>query len=244
MPQHQTHRGQHPEDARLFDPSQHPLLRAGVADYSFLLTRGYSNDAALKLVGDRYQLDVRQRRALLRAACSEESLQRRAAHCIPLEKLRGEPLIVDGYNLLITAESILAGGVLIRGRDGCVRDMASIHGSYRRVVETLPAIALLGRILTGLAPHSVRWVFDAPVSNSARLRALMLAEALRHGWPWEVELDTGVDPRLAAAEEIVITSDGWILDRAARWANLADRLVEAEQAQPRLIRLDDSAPDY
>ena len=98
MPQHQVHRGQHPEDVRLFSGSQVALLRAGVADHSFLLTRGYSNDAALKLVGDRYQLDVRQRRAILRAACSGESLRLRALHRVPVERLRGEPLIVDGYN--------------------------------------------------------------------------------------------------------------------------------------------------
>jgi hypothetical protein len=237
MPQRQAHRGQHPEDVRLFAESRVEVLREAVVDYSFLMTRGYSDDATLKLVGDRYQLDVRQRRSILRAACSEWALGRRAAHRVAPEALRGEALAVDGYNLLITAESILAGGVLIRGRDGCVRDMASIHGSYRRVAETLPAIALIGRVFEELGPSSVRWVFDAPVSNSARLRALMLAEALRHGWNWTVELQTGVDPLLATAEEVVVTCDGWILDRAARWANVAELLVEAAGVGDRVIFL-------
>lgn len=237
MPQRQSHRGQHPEDARLFHPSRIPVLKAAVSDYSFLLTRDYARDAALKLVGDRYQLDVRQRRAVLRAACSDASLRIRAQRQVPSSALRGSPLVIDGYNLLITTESILGGGILLRGRDGCVRDMASIHGSYRKVAETMPAIRLLGQTLYDLAPSCVRWLFDAPVSNSGRLRALLLEQAQEHAWPWQVELATGVDPRLASAPETVLTSDGWILDRAPRWANVIDLILEHSGAAPRVIDL-------
>jgi hypothetical protein len=235
MPQRQSHRGQHPEDARLFGEGELPRLRAAVHDYSFLLTRGYAHDAGLKLVGDRYQLDVRQRRAVLRAACSDESLRRRQEHRLPFDHIRGEPVLIDGYNLLITAESILGGGILLRGRDGCIRDMASIHGSYRKVAETVPAIALAGELLAGLGPAPIGWVFDAPVSNSGRLRALMLEEAGRRGWEWSIELANDVDRRLAAASEVVLTSDGWILDRAQRWCNVVDAAVAAAGAQGRVI---------
>src|SRR6266404_1471952 len=46
------------------------------------------------------------------------------------------PLLIDGFNLILTLESALGGGVMLVGRDGCYRDMASVHGTYRRVEET------------------------------------------------------------------------------------------------------------
>ena len=46
-------------------------------------------------------------------------------------------------NVLITLESALGGGVLLRCRDGCLRDMASLHGTYRIVDETDPALDAL-----------------------------------------------------------------------------------------------------
>ncbi len=222
MKQRQRHRGMHPQDAKLFAPEMVPRLRDAVGDLSFLLTRGYAQDAALKVVGDHYQLTARQRKASLRASCSDQSLAQRNAHRLASGELRGRTLAADGYNLIITVESMLSGGVLLRCRDGCVRDMASVHGSYRRVAETDAAIVLLGESLAALGVAHVHWFLDAPVSNSGRLRAMMLEKAVEAGWPWEVELANKVDQQLAASEEVVATADGWILDRAAAWADLME----------------------
>jgi len=40
--------------------------------------------------------------------------------------------------------------VLMFGRDGALRDMASIHGSYRKVEETVPALELTTQTLAEL----------------------------------------------------------------------------------------------
>ena len=237
MAQRQSHRGQHPEDARLFAEGRLPALRQSAADLSFLFSRDYAQDAALKLVGDHYQLDVRQRRAILRGACSEESLRHRTSTQVPNHGLPGSPVAIDGYNLLITVESALSGGVLLRGRDGCVRDMASIHGSYHKVEETIPAIRLIGATLQELRIANSTWFFDSPVSNSGRLKALLVREAEQHGWNVAVEVINHVDQILSSREEIVITSDSWILDRVARWATITDHILRQAAAQARVIDL-------
>jgi len=77
----------------------------------------------LKLVGDRYQLAERQRTAVRRSACSDASLRWRAERRADLRDLNGASLAVDGFNLLTTIEAALSGGIIIRGRDGCLRDM-------------------------------------------------------------------------------------------------------------------------
>jgi len=235
MPDKRSHRGKHPEDDKLFGDNWSPLLRDAVEDLSHLFSREYNAKSALKLVGDRHQLDVRQRRAVLGAACSDESLRRRKDHLVPPKELRGRPLAVDGYNLLITIESALSGAVLLRGRDGCIRDLASLHGSYRKVEETLPAILLIGRRLEDLRVGPVTWWFDAPVSNSGRLKGLVCEQAEQHGWDWQVELSKRTDHALAASGNVVATSDSWILDRAVAWANVAAIVIACMDPSTRII---------
>ncbi len=237
MPSKQHHRGRHPEDDGLFAPGQVPRLAKAVADLSWLLTREYSRVSALKLVGDHFQLALRGRMAVDRCACSDASLALRRAREVPMDRLRGESLIVDGYNILITAESALANGVLLRGRDGCIRDMASLHGSYRRVEETLPAVARIGETLAALAPERVFWYFDAPVSNSGRLTAFLRAHAEAARYPWHVALAPNPDKLLAQSPHIVLTSDSWILDRAARWANLTAQVLRDLGMEARVLEL-------
>ena len=65
MPDRRQHRGQHPDDQRLFDEAYREILRIAVAEYSWLLTRHYATDSALKLVGDHHGLTVRQRQISL-----------------------------------------------------------------------------------------------------------------------------------------------------------------------------------
>ncbi|RME41429.1 MAG: DUF434 domain-containing protein [Planctomycetota bacterium] len=223
MPDRRTHRGKHPEDERLFAPSFYPVLREAVADLSWLLSRGYSMTAGLKLVGDRYRLSARQRMAVRRSACSDDSLARRRRSMFPLAAVEGRAVSVDGYNLLITVESALAGGVLLIGRDGCYRDLASLHGTYRKVEETAPALRLVRSALEELGVTDVTWYLDRPVSNSGRLKAF-IEETI--GPAWKVELVDSPDAAVRNGDDLVISSDSVVLDDCGAWINLAAYLVE------------------
>ncbi|HEY8377425.1 MAG TPA: DUF434 domain-containing protein [Nannocystis sp.] len=215
-------------DDRLFGPEARPALRAAVVDLSYLLTRGYSSDAALKLVGDRHGLTARQRTAVLRCACSDEARARRQGTRVELADLAGADLAIDGLNALITVESALAHGVVLRGRDGALRDLAAVHGAYQQVLETSFAVQAIARLLhhdPARAPARVVWYLDRPVASSGRLRALLLERAAERALPWTVELVPSPDPLLAAHPGIVATTDAWILDRCARWIDLLAALL-------------------
>ena len=212
-------------------------MRRAVADLSYLYTRGYAEDAAVKLAGDKYQLTARQRRAVRSAACSDPARAYRIDHEVPPEALRKTGVCIDGYNLLILVESALSGAYLFRGRDGHLRDLASLHGSYRRVDETHRALYLIGATLAPLGVAHVQWYFDAPVSNSGRLRALALDVAGQHGWPWTVELSGTVDKAVADSEDVVVTSDSWILDRAKGGFRLLDSLLTTESVACPIVDL-------
>jgi hypothetical protein len=231
------HRGAHPKDRKLFAAAQLPALRTAIADLSWLLTRGYAIKAALKLVGDRHTLADRQRIAISRAACSDQSQERRTATSVRARAIAGEELIIDGFNLIITIEAALSGGLLMLCRDGCIRDLSSVYGSYRSVIETGEAIRLIGNALQILRPKSAAWVLDRPISNSGRLAKRIRDLANERGWPWSIETAFNPDREIASSGKIVVSSDGPLLDRAKRWVNFNRYLVESRKGQPWLIDL-------
>jgi hypothetical protein len=241
MPDRRAHRGAHPQDRQDFAPANVPALARAVAELSWLLTRRYAEKSALALVGDHYQFTARQRSAIMRCACGDGELTRRREHQAAPAELAGQPIILDGYNILTTVEAALAGGALFLARDGCLRDMASMHGSYRKVAQTLPALELLGSIFARLGTSGALWYLDAPVSNSGRLKTIIRDLAAQHGWDWRVELVPSPDHELIQAQAIVATADSIILNRCRRWFNLGRYAVAQWVGTPWVIDLSGSA---
>lgn len=227
MPDKRSHRGPHPQDRELFAPPTWPPLRAATDELCWLLSRGYAANAALKLVGDRHQLAARQRIAVARCSCSDQARAARLAKQVAAAQIAGRTLLLEGYNVLTTIEAALAGGVILLARDGCCRDLASMHGSYRKVEETLPALRLAGEYLARLQCGPCQWLLDSPVSNSGRLKGIILQLAADHGWHWQVELINNPDVPLSSTSELIATADSVILDRCHHWFNLAREIVEA-----------------
>jgi hypothetical protein len=237
VPDRRKHRGPHPEDARLFAPEMLPMLREATADLCWLMSRGYADKSALKLVGDRYDLVARQRTAVGRCSCGDDRAARRRQHRVGPEGLAGQPLWLDGYNVLTTVESALADGVVLQARDATYRDMASMHGSYRKVAETLPALKLLGWMTVALEVDQCVWYLDRPVSNSGRLKQIMENVGAAEGWPWRVELVHNPDVLLAETSQIVATADSAILDRCTAWFNLARETIDRHVPEARVLEL-------
>lgn len=227
MSDRRHHRGAHPRDRDLFAPVHWPALAAAVEHLSWLLTREYAEPSSLKLVGDRFRLTERQRLAVRRAACSDQQRAERRRKRQPLTSLHGGRLDVDGFNLLTTIEAALSGGVLLACRDGLLRDMASMHGSYRKVEETRPALERLGAVLEPAAPAEVVWWLDEPVSNSGRLAGIIAAVAADHGWPWRAEVFGDPDRVLSQSPFCVATADSVVLDCCARWCDVTGAVVQS-----------------
>jgi len=237
MPDKRTHRGPHPADEKIFAPDAVPIIRSALADFSLLLTKGYAQKSALKLVGDRFSLTERQRLAVMRSACSDQQLASRYERRVELKDLAGQFIAIDGYNVLITIEAAMSGGMIFKGRDGCFRDLASVHGTYRKVTETIPALQLIGAFLEKTGVGRILWLLDSPVSNSGRLKTLMGELAQKNNWNWEIELCLNPDAELKKTEAVIASSDSVVLDVCAIWANLAAELINNKIASTRVIDL-------
>ena len=237
MPDKRTHRGPHPRDGELFAPAAISNLRAALADFSLLLTKGYAEKSSLKLVGDKFSLIERQRLAIMRSACSDRQLASRKNREIKIAALAGQPIVIDGYNILITIEAAMSGGVIFKGRDGCFRDLASIHGTYRKVTETIPAVELIGELLKANNITDCLWLLDSPVSNSGRLKTLIAELAGENNWNWQIELLTSPDAKLIRTDLTVVSSDSVVLDGCKSWVNLARAIIEQKLPKAHVVDL-------
>jgi hypothetical protein len=222
-------------DEKLFAAARIPDLRRAVADYSLLLTKGYAEKSSLKLVGDRFALTERQRLAVMRNACSDEQLIHRKSRQLDIGAVAGQATAIDGYNILITIEAAMSGGIIFTGRDGCCRDLASIHGTYRKVTETIPAVELIGEFLQQIGTAQTLWLLDSPVSNSGRLKTLIRELAEKNDWPWQIELVLSPDAVLIKSGKIVASSDSVVLDGCGRWVNLAAEIIKANLPNANII---------
>jgi hypothetical protein len=240
---HQIHRGLASKDGQLFSDKQLPVLRAASADLCWLLDRGYAARSALDLVGNRHNLTSRQRNGVARYACSLEDVQRREQRRVEPSELKGRELWLDGFNVLTMLESALAGGIVILGRDGCCRDIAGIHRRYRKMSETVSALCMVGETAAAWGVTCCRWWLDKPVSNSGRLKTLILENATSAGWKMEAELTFSPDHVLSHTDQIIATSDGIVLDRCQRWVNLVRLIIAERVPRARLLQLGiESAP--
>lgn len=136
MPHAQHHRGAHPEDRQLFTASTCEVLRLACEEAGWLLDRGYASNSVIDVVGRRHQLHARQRLALQRSMCSQGASQARKKKQLDVHGVRNGTLQIDGFNLIIGLEVALSGGLLLRGADGALRDLAGLRGSYHPVDET------------------------------------------------------------------------------------------------------------
>ncbi|HOT11021.1 MAG TPA: DUF434 domain-containing protein [Polyangiaceae bacterium] len=213
-------RGPAPDDEACFGTAQVPMLRAAIEDLCWLLSRDYPHEASLKLVGDRYGLTARQRKAVQRSSCSDEARDARVAKRWKGKDLAGADVSIDGFNCIIVTESLLSGAPVFRGRDGALRDMASAHGTWRSLGITNTSVRMLLGVLKQWHAGRVRWWLDQPVSNSGRLRQRLVSLGKEEGIDWEVETVADPDRVLLGCSDVVATADARILDGCSRWVDL------------------------
>jgi hypothetical protein len=215
-------RGADPEDAELFADEHVTALRTAVDELSWLLERGYADTSALELVGNRHRLRKRQRDAVRRCSAATAAVLDRARRRVDADALGGRTLAIDGFNALITLEAGLAGAPLFRGRDRVLRDIASVHGSWRQVASTEAALAGIAALARDRGLSGATWYLDRPVSNSGRLAALIEREP-----GWTVVLAFDPDAALRSTSEVVATADATVLDGCGTWFDLVGEVIAA-----------------
>jgi hypothetical protein len=199
-----------------------PKLEEAIRDFRYLLNQGYPRKGALKFVGDHYLLKKIQRNYLYRTVFSKEQAENRKMKLVPLLDIKDKIVFIDGYNVLITLESICSGekGLIVKGDDEVIRDIKAVFGKYKNNEMTKSVLIAFISLLKQYHPLTVRVFYDRQVSLSGELAKLTQEIMTMHGVQGSAETSENVDFQLVHLsrdlEGIVATSDGIIMDKVDR----------------------------
>ncbi len=192
-------------------------LKKAQEDLRYLLDRGYKKRVALDFVANHYRLRRKDRNYLARYVFSKSTIKNRKKKLVNPKSLKGSRILLDGYNVLITVESVLQGDFFI-AQDGFLRDSRGVFGKYKMDDKTFKALRLVFETLKILKVGFVKFYFDKNVSFSGELASIVKKLLKGYGIPGEVELSPHVDYSIKGEAEnfVVATSDSAIIDRAKR----------------------------
>jgi len=213
------------------------LLRQAATDFRFLLSRNYPRKSALDFVGNRYQLSSAERNILYRAVFTRQVSQARRAKIVRVSDIRGQRLIVDGYNCIITLENAMKGALLVLADDGFVRDTGGIFRRFRQSKQTKEAWSLMARVFRRHGPLCVNILLDAPYARSGQLASSMNRWMSEDRVPGQAKTVQGTEKALASIAGIKISADSIIIDNSDKVFDLAGHIIRYILKRP-LIRLD------
>ncbi|WP_457752566.1 DUF434 domain-containing protein [Thermococcus sp.] len=139
-------------------------------DLKYLLNRGYRKSVALNFVANHYKLRKIERYFLARCVFSDKEIKNREKKKKPAEFIRDRILAVDGFNVLITLESVLERRAILC-EDGFIRDLKYQRG-YIINEKTKITLYILLKFLSEFNPREVIFFYDKPVSKSGKVAKL------------------------------------------------------------------------
>lgn len=231
-------RGKNTGDDTLFSTQkQVDKLKLAAQDMRYLLSRNYAEKASSDLVGNHYRLKSRQIQALRGASASGVQIQQRKSKELKISDLKDKTIHLDGLNVLILLESLLSEAYVFEGIDGCFRDLSGVYGTYKRVNQTQQSIELVAAFFKKSQAKNLIWIFDKPVSNSGRIKQMIVDFAQENNLNWKVELEFNPDKYLVENSEIMVSSDAWILDNCRNWFNLVGYLINEEKLSANVVKM-------
>lgn len=220
--------------------TQNPVLLEAKKDFKYLLNRGFPRTGALNFVGNHYLLDEIQRNYLNRTVFSKEKMKNRESKLILLSEIKNKCVLLDGYNVLITTESICKGEeeFLVDCDDGVMRDVKAVFGKYKENETTKEALNFIIYLLKIFKPERVLFFYDSPVSLSGELARTTHEILKSHGVPGDAQTASNVDRELIQLSRnlngIVATSDGIIIDKVEHVLDIPGYVSRANKNYNRL----------
>jgi len=200
------------------------LLRAAL-DLKLLLVLGYPKEGALRFVAQHHGLGERSRLALHRLVHSPAEVEEARRKLARPEELRGQKVVIDGYNVLITVEAGLSSAPLFLCDDGIVRDILAVYGRYRITPRTAEALSLIASFLAETGASEVLFVYDSQVSRSGELAALTRRILAEHGVSGTALTAPRADKCVLLSGGIAASSDIVIVRAAERIVDIPGELA-------------------
>ncbi|MHA1377799.1 MAG: DUF434 domain-containing protein [Candidatus Helarchaeota archaeon] len=206
-------------------------LHEAAQDLHYLLNRGYNRKSALKLVGDKYILNKKGRNILFRGIFSDKEIEKRKMKKISHKQLKDKILTIDGYNVLITLETMLTNKLLIISNDGFYRDASKISDRYKTSEKTNRAIDLIFNKLVQFSPKYIYIYFDKPISKSGEMALLFNKKISEFELKGEAMTVNSPDLEIIKKGEIILSADSVLLDKGNLIFDLAGLIIKEQKYQ-------------
>jgi len=152
---------------------------SALADYIYLIRRGYPERLFLQMVSDHYRLTATERSILYRGAAHPEMVKLSRIKLLTGEELSGKTLHIDGLNVLTTVASYLTGIPVFMAMDGVVRDAAQRRGSLHQVQYELP-VQLFSKALSNLPQEMAVVYLDKKAAISKKIAKWLMAKEAKN----------------------------------------------------------------
>jgi hypothetical protein len=183
------------------------LMRAR-EDLKYLLNRGYRKKAALDFVANHYRLPASHRYLLARCVFSDSWIAEVREKLLKPKELAGKTLAIDGFNVLITLESLMDGEAILC-EDGLVRDL-KYQGRYRLNERTPKVIEEVVKSLSELEVGEAIFFYGKNVPKSGEIKKMTEYAIKKFGVSGEVRLVKSPDFELKSFENVA-TADTAII---------------------------------
>ena len=206
-------------------------LKEARTDLRYLLDRGYSKASALKLVGDKYQLNKIERSVLFRSVFSKKDVDVIKSKRADPSELRGDEIWIDGFNVLNTVEAILRGDYLILCDDHVLRDFSEIHSKYRLSEFTRKALEEIMKFMRKSEVRRVVILFESQISRSGEIAAMAREVMKAEKISGEAKTSKTVDSDLIKSGKIIASSDSAVLLKCRKFIDLTGHLELVKKAK-------------
>mgnify|MGYP000111885532 CR=1 FL=1 len=152
----------------IFDGFDTMKLRKACEDLKIFLDRGFKKSSVVKFIASYYGLPKEAVSILNRCIHPTWLSSTIAEKILDPSEVKGRSLGIDGFNNLITIESIISGHPVILCDDSLIRDIRERH-SYRFSDKTEYTVQMLLKQVSALHPSYFEIVLDAQISKSGEL---------------------------------------------------------------------------
>ena len=187
-------------------------LRQAAEEYLWILSKGYPQKAALKLVGDKFFLARDMRQVLYRGVVADKQAKTRLKKIGNVKK--GNLVLIDTYNVLFTVNNYLLGRPLFISNDGLLRDAGEMRGRIINKPQFSRSISLMLDVLQIWPEATYIHYLDEPVSHSGRLSIELCKDMAEMGIEGDAHTVKSPDNVLKLEQsDAICTSDGGIIDQ-------------------------------
>lgn len=190
------------------------LRTKAAEDIRYLLERGYRRDSSIRFAGDHYGLDKNERYILARTVFSTPIASSRKRKKLNAHNLKNKDLLIDGYNVLITLESLLEGEEIWVADDSFLRDIRGIFKNHSNDDRTFRAVEEMLSFILRTETKNVEILLDVQMKDSGELAALIRKRMHDLSIKGDARTSKHVDFDLknCTPDKVVATADGVIID--------------------------------